>query len=907
MRSLPLRARRRAAPTRVQPLPRPFKPRLEQMEDRRAPGDLLGGLLIPALLEPGFSSLDQKHQDETASLGEVASLSVVDPLDQTALSLKGRTLTPRADAAAAPAVAEHSAVAPVNPWEQGTARPPFRTSASETAAGATLASLAQFSPGAAPVFRTETAAAGRAPYTGTRPLDLLFNFAGLAAPGTAPLATPAAGAAGCADVDEEQIAEAYGKLPLSFEANAGQTDARVEFVSRGHGYTLFLDDGEAVLRLRTPGKGGLAEAQAGPQAVLHMQLVGANPAPAAAGLQPLAGRANYYVGNDPSQWHDRIATFGRVEYDEVYPGVDVVYYGNQQQLEYDFVVAPGADPSPIGLRFAGADRLELAPEGDLLLHTAVGVVRQQAPYVYQDVGGMRQEIASSYELGAEGQVGFQLGDYDTTLPLVIDPIMIYSSYLGGAGLLDAGIGVDADPFGFAYVTGMTDGLGFPITPGVVQPGYMGGIDAFVTKITPPGTGIAWSTYLGGTGGDVGMGVKQTEHGWYVSVAGTTSSLDFPIWNAAMLQPLYGGGVSDAFNTLLDWNGTATFSGFSYSTFIGGRLEDTGDDTAVPCPLTQPIAPPPEGPRPNRPPDPWVTGMTRSAGTFPITPGVIQPVYGGGVSDAYLTRIGTTPGGAYPGFVFSTYHGGRLEDFGTGVDVDDLNFAYITGGTNSPTGAFPITPGVFQPAYGGGPYDAFVARFDPLGAVRPYSSYLGGQRTDIGWDMAVPCRPSPGAFFAHVTGETDSAGSFPLAGVLSAYGGGVSDAFVTKVIPTGAALMYSRYLGGMFDDIGYGIDVNAFGEAFVTGMTASPDFPSVMPMPGLIDAFWTKLTPIGAIMDSTFYGGPGLDIGLDIASEFMGPPAVMTGLTTGPIPIGPAAVFQPGYGGGVFDGFVAKLA
>src|SRR5207249_2558033 len=254
--------------------------------------------------------------------------------------------------------------------------------------------------------------------------------------------------------------------------NVGQTDAQVQFLARGSGYALFLTPGEAVLSLRAP-----AGSDGG--TVLGMQLRGGNTAAPAAGLGELPGRVNYLLGNDPSHWHTDIATYARVEYHGVYDGIDLAYYGNQRQLEYDFIVAPGADPGAIRLGFAGADRLEIDGGGDLVVHAGGGQVRQHQPLIYQEVDGVRRDVAGGYELQHGQQVGFRLGAYDATRPLVIDPVLSYSTYLGGTGL-DAGEGIAVDGSGSAYITGETQSADFPTTTGALNTSLGGTIDAFVT-------------------------------------------------------------------------------------------------------------------------------------------------------------------------------------------------------------------------------------------------------------------------------------------------------------------------------------------------------------------------------------------------------------------------------------------
>ncbi len=285
------------------------------------------------------------------------------------------------------------------------------------------------------------------------------------------------------EASEPQLAEAYGKLPLSFEANQGQTDSRVDFLSRGSGYTLFLTPAEAVLALRK-GSAEAKKAPAVPPAVVRMKLVGANPSPQASGLEELPGKSNYFLGNDPSKWRTNVPRYAKVSYKDVYPGVDLVYYGNQRQLEYDLVVSPGTDPDAIALSFEGVERLRIDARGDLVLNTSGGEIRQHKPLVYQELDGIRREIAGSYVLSGGRQVGFQVAAYDAGQPLVIDPVLVYSTYLGSASF-DSGKDIAVNSSGNAYVTGQTGSTNFP-TASPVQASNGGSFDAFVTKFNLAG-------------------------------------------------------------------------------------------------------------------------------------------------------------------------------------------------------------------------------------------------------------------------------------------------------------------------------------------------------------------------------------------------------------------------------------
>ncbi|MDD5632640.1 MAG: SBBP repeat-containing protein, partial [Methylococcales bacterium] len=448
-----------------------------------------------------------------------------------------------------------------------------------------------------------------------------------------------------------RLEESYGKLPLSFEANRGQTDKQVRFVSRGQGYGLFLTPTEAVLSLhkakpagtkagkssglkspvpigKTPGK----SVQSGLEktATLRMKLVGGNPNPHIQGLDELPGKVNYFRGKDPKQWQTNVPTYAKAKYENVYPGIDLVYYGNQRQLEYDFIVAAGADPKAVRLSFEGADKVAIDALGDLVLQTAGGDVRLHKPVVYQTLGGQRRDVDGRFVLydAAHGnrhgkrtspQIGFQVAAYDATQPLVIDPVLAYSTYLGGSGRDNIGIDVvgnfiAVDSVGNAYVTGVTDSAGFP-TVNAKYPHLKGASDAFVTKFNATGSQVLYSTYLGGNSLDNGSGITVDSVG-NAYVTGVTYSADFPTVNAKYPH-LVGGSDADAFVTKFN----ATGSQVLYSTYLGGSSRDNGSGIAV-----------------DSAGNAYVTGVTYSA-DFPIVNAKYPHL--GGDSDDFVTKFNAT--------------------------------------------------------------------------------------------------------------------------------------------------------------------------------------------------------------------------------------------------------------------------
>jgi hypothetical protein len=679
-----------------------------------------------------------------------------------------------------------------------------------------------------------------------------------------------------------QAIESFINLPMYFETNQGQTDAQVKFLSRSPGNILFLTPSRAVLVLtkrETESSG----------TVLSMAFAGAHRRPHISGREQLPGKVNYFVGNDPRKWRTNIATYGKVLYRDLYPGIDLVYYGRRGQLEYDLVIRPGADLRNIVLEFRGAERLEVDARGDLVMHTEVGVIRQRKPVVYQEINGARREIVGSYALKGKHRVGFKVAAYDASRPLVIDPVLFYSTYLGGS-FDEHGEGIAVDSTGNAYVTGGTTSSDFPTTPGAYSTtfGCCVGVSnhVFVTKLNPLGSApLIYSTYIGANGDDFGIGIAIDTLG-NAYVTGRTGN-NFPTTPGAF-QTTFGGGNYDAFVTKLNPTGSALV----FSTYLGGSGNEFGSGIAV------------DGLG-----NAYLTGQTSSI-DFPTTLGAFQTSFGGGGGinplDAFVTKL--NPLGSAP-LVYSTFLGGSSNDVGTGIAVDGLGNAYVTGYTGSTN--FPTTPGAFQTTYGGG-VDAFVTKLNPLGsAPLVYSTFLGGSSGDQGRGIAVD-----GSGNAYVTGFTGSTNFPTTLGAFQTSYGGNGDAFVTKLNPAGSApLVYSTYLGGSNEDVGGGIAVDSSGNAYVTGYTFSTNFPTTSnafqpTSGGAPDAFVTKLNPGGApLVYSSYLGGSGFDRAFGIAVDSFGN-AYVTGDTSGSFPTTPGA-FQTAPGSlppaPFFDAFVSKIA
>ncbi len=649
----------------------------------------------------------------------------------------------------------------------------------------------------------------------------------------------------------------YGRVPLSFEANQGQTAAEVQFLSRGSGYTLFLAPTKAVLSLQQRTN----YSQKTPVTnVLRMELKGANANAAVDAHDELPGKSNYFVGNDPKNWRENVATFAKVNYKSVYDGVDLVYYGNQRELEYDFIVAPNADASQIRWAIPAAHKPDVDDDGQLVLHVNGSDVQMKKPVVYQTINGERIEIAASYSIqnpntkNQNQEVGFTLGDYDYNEPLVIDPVVVFSSSLLDGSGADSANAIAVDPSGNAYVTGNTASTNFPAV-NAIQTTLNGGQDAFISKYNVAGTALVYSTYLGGSSG--------FENGWDIAVdatgnayvAGRTTSIDFPVTAATAFQPTKttNNTVDGGFVTKLNANGT-----LGYSTYLFGPQGNSAFGVAT------------DGAG-----NAYIVGRTGTG--FPITASAFNSTnFGSG----FLTKLNTNAAGA-ASLVYSTYLGPTGFAEGHAVTVDAAGNAYITGNASSTSTNF-ASPGAFQTTYGGGSADAFIAKFNTNlsgTASRVYSTYLGGSGQDFG-GQSTPSGSKAiaidSAGNAYVTGFTTST-NFPTANAFQAANAGNTDAFLTKLNPAGSALVYSTYLGGSgtsSDDEGRSVAVNVAGNAYVVGLTASStNFPTAFPLSTADGttggAFLAKFSPAGnTLVYSTRFGAVGLQ-GLGLALDGAG--------------------------------------
>jgi len=711
---------------------------------------------------------------------------------------------------------------------------------------------------------------------------------------------------------ESQIVASFGKLPLSFEANQGQTDGRVKFLSHGHGYAVFLTSNEAVLELRKSsvvsgqlsvgtkqnpkvrthapdGKRGrrtnfLIENRQSKieKQVVRLRLAGAKPDAEVTGREELPGKVNYFIGNDPKKWRTNVPTYAKVRYHNVYPGVDLEYHGNQDgQLEYDFIVAPGADANAIALDVGAGlvptrgrpqgSPLRVDANGDLVIPAKGGEVRFHKPQVYQEQSTVdspqltgqnetrkpkvvnrqsaivnRQCRQGHFRMDAQNRVRFELGHYDHSRPLVIDPALTFSTYLGGSGAVISGSTGNAmvsDGYGYIYITGSTSQTDFP-TVNPLQASLAGGQNLFVARLTPTGR-FVFCTFLGGNGEDFGEAIA-VDSGGSIYLTGATSSSNFPVLHA--LEPSPKSVAGHAFVTKLNSIGSQLL----YSTYLGGSDSDIGNGIAVDVQGNVTVA-----------------GNTSSA-DFPM----MNPIQAN-PTGAFVSKINETDSA----FVYSTFLGGSGGTSANAVALDPPGNAYITG-SSAPN--FPVTPGAYQTSctkpgpIAPSPECAFVAEVNAAGTVLVYATYLSGSNNDAGFGIAADSSGD-----AYVTGYTTSP-DFPTASAAQGTLAGLQDAFVSKLNATGTALVYSTFLGGSEQVNGSGLSggnaiaLDPSRNAYVTGWTNTTNFPLVNPIQTTNNAvgtaenetaFVAELNPSGsAWVYSTYLGGNVYDVGNSIATD-----------------------------------------
>jgi uncharacterized protein (TIGR03437 family) len=625
----------------------------------------------------------------------------------------------------------------------------------------------------------------------------------------------------------------WTNLPLSFEPNVGQASSEVRYIAKSSSYTLYLSSGETVVT-----RNG---------SLLRTVLSGVSPSARVAGEVPQHSTTNYFIGKNPAQWRTSVPNFARVRYSGVYPGIDLVYYGQEGHLEYDWIVSPGADPQKIRMTFENADQLRIDQQGDLVIRAGGSEYRHKKPLIYQEVAGERVPVPGGWKVhGNEGS--FRLGSYDRRRDLVIDPPLIYSSYFGGTGD-DYGYAVAIDSIGNTYVAGGTGSTSFNIK---------GVEDAFVLKLSPSGSKM-FSAFLGGGAADEAHGIAVDVQG-NSYVTGNTGSLDFPTKDPIQAKMA---GSGDVFLAKLNASG----SSLVYSTYLGGLSTDTASAIAVDAGGSA-----------------YIVGSTFST-DFPTT----NPYQSakGAQEDAFVAKMNAS-GKAW---VYCTFLGGNAVDEGNAIAVDAAGNAYVTGYTASTD--FPLAS-AFRGSNAGS-VDAFVTKINPAGSALVYSTYLGGSATDYGTAIAVDSSGS-----AYVTGIVTS-DDFPLANPIDNKLGShaVDDVFVTKLNPSGSSLVYSTYLGGGSADDAYALTVDESGNVWITGRTNSSDFPLTNPIQATrtaFDMFVTEINAAGsAMLFSTYIGGSGSESGRGIAVDSLGNVHIAGEGTSTDFPVQNA--FQATTGGG----------
>ncbi len=684
-------------------------------------------------------------------------------------------------------------------------------------------------------------------------------------------------AAAAAPLLQAALPARTARIPLRFEPNQGQAAPDVKYLVRGPRYTLFLTTTDAVLHIAAPApvstspqpltsRDGIVRNVPGPSAVstVRLHLAGANASPLIlpAGRQP--GVSNYYVGNDPAQWRTGIANYSRVAYSRVYPGINLLYYGNQGRLEHDFVVAPGANPSAIRMTVSGVRGLHKDASGNVVLRTAAGDIRLDKPIAYQGEGSRRNPVAAAYRILGHS-LSFRLGSYDSSRALVIDPTLTYSTYLGGSGT-DFATCISTDAAGDIFVSGVTQSANFPVTSG----SYQGIEDAFVTKLSNDGQTLLYSVYLGGSRLDAAVAVAVDSTG-DAYVTGDTHSTNFPV-TAGAFQPKLA-GYRNGFVTKFDPNGLIL-----YSTYYGGSGTDDSNGIGLDSAGNAIIA-----------------GETTSTDLPLLNP--IQATFGG-KTDAFVASLNSTG----TALNYATYLGGSNVDDGFGLAVDSTGNAYAVGSTLSSD--FPTSAGAFETSAPGGG-DGWVVKISPVGA-EIYSTYLGGTGSDGAVGVGADTFGN-----AYVTGYTKSA-NFPTRHPFQAKNAGKKDAFVTELTSKGKSLVFSTFLGGGQNDDGQAIYVSSSGATYVAGCTTSLNFPTMVPVQAAYaggtkfgDAFIAKLAAGGASLDfSTFLGGSGDDAAYGITVDTNGNIWIAGPTNSSDFPT--ANPYQAANAGG-YDAFVSEIS
>ncbi|MBF0537365.1 MAG: SBBP repeat-containing protein, partial [Nitrospirae bacterium] len=677
--------------------------------------------------------------------------------------------------------------------------------------------------------------------------------------------------AGASKMVSARLLENYGKLPVRFEQNEGQTPQVYRYVARGYGYTMLLKSDGIVMAMTPPidmdkkathnkrshkrsdsfftapghswllTVAGTDMAETHKVDILRIKFAGMDlhntdvNAPELTATDALEGKSNYLIGNSKEKWLTNVTAYRRVKYTNLYPGIDLVLYGNQKEIEYDFVVQPKADLRKIALKVNGTMSIKTNKDGSLVFKTHGGYMLMRKPKIYQEIDGEQKTVSGTYVIKNNRLISFKVANYNRKLPLVIDPVFQYSTYLGGSSG-DQALAIAVDTLGSAYVAGRTISLDFPTVNPYRNSSSADYYDVFVSKFSKDGSSLVYSTYIGGSLDDEARGIAVDTNG-SAYITGSTHSQDFPIVNA--FQSSIHGWV-DAFVTKLSSNGTTLL----YSTYLGGTANDEANAIAV-----------------DSGGNAFITGYTYST-DFPTNNAYQSTI--SGVDDAFVTKLSSS--GTY--IPYSTYLGGTLEDEATGIAVDVNGNAYITGFTSSTN--FPTTASPLQAIHGGGTYDAFITKLSATGSPQ-YSTYVGGNGSDRANGIAVDTAGN-----VYITGSTTSTNYPTTSTAMQSALKGMTDAFVTKIISSGSSLGYSTYLGGSDIDAGMAIAVDKAGNIYVAGETASTDFPTLNPYKknnsGFYDAFMARLTVSADSYNlqlSTYLGGSADDKATAIAVDQRG--------------------------------------
>ncbi len=662
-----------------------------------------------------------------------------------------------------------------------------------------------------------------------------------------------------------RVLRSMNTLPLYFIENRGQFDERVRYQLKLSGMNICFAPREIDYQVFQRDEGEVSVEN------IRMEFLGMNEEAKVEAEEESEGKVHYFIGDEPERWVQGARTYKRVIYREIYPGIDLIVYGGGGRIKHEYRVRAGAEVEDIKIKYEGIKGLRVSGGGELELILKKGELREGIPISYQRIDGKKEKVESGYKVMEDNVVGFRVREYRKDRELIIDPELSYSTYLGGTGD-DGGYEIAVDGGGNAYVTGFTRSTNFPAISGDTS--YNGGSeDVFITKLNSTGSALSYSTYLGGSGSDVGHGIAVDGSG-NAYITGRTNSGNFPTTTDAYDK--FNNGGSDVFITKLNSTGSA----LTYSTYLGGSASEGGYGIAV------------DGSG-----NAFITGNTYSS-DFPTTAGAYDTSLNYN-NDVFITKLNSTGST----LSYSTYLGGSSYEYGEGIAVDGSGNAYVTGGTSSFD--FPATFGAYDTIHSGD-NDVFITKLNSTGSALSYSTFLGGGNAERGYGIAVD-----GSGNAYVNGNTWSA-DFPTTpgGYDPSHNGG-NDVFITKLNSTGSVLSYSTFLGGSNFDYGEGMSIDASGDTYVIGYTSSSDFPTT---PGAYDTsynsgwdvFLTKLNSAGSALSySSFLGGSDNDYCCGVAIDRSGN-AYLTGYTSSSdFPTTPGA-YDTSYNGEYMDAFITKI-